>query len=173
MRPRYNGKGKRYGMVYTKCKACCNEPFEEVQVAMKETETSPPSDLWEVYSVEPKRGDGEKCNACNAAVAELSSHTQKFEYFVGILNSHHRSALEDAACLCVCEGCEEPRNLRRENDAWRLYDHCCARDEKHAKGENEYWPFTKFTPTNEGWKIERREANTKQNELKFVGTINP
>jgi glutathione peroxidase-family protein len=54
-----------------------------------------------------------------------------------------------------------------------LYDHCCARDEKHAKGENEYWPFTKFTPTNEGWKIERREANTKQNELKFVGTINP
>jgi hypothetical protein len=52
-------------------------------------------------------------------------------------------------------------------------DHCCARDEKHAKGENEYWPFTKFTPTNEGWKIERREANTKQNELKFVGTINP
>lgn len=176
-------KGTPYGRVYNKCKDCIDiDENHKLQVAMKETEIG--SDVWEKYRVKPERGDAE---ACNAAVAELS-HTQRFEYFVGILNSHYSSALDG---VCVCEDCEKPRTLRYANDAWRLYDHCCAPDgaaaaknltddkkKKHAKAENECWPFTKFTPTDEGWKIERREATdaqkiTKKNELKYVGTIEP
>ena len=47
---------------------------------------------------------------------------------------------------------------------------------KHAKAGS--WPFTKFTPTDEGWKIERREATDaekefKKNQLEHVGTIMP
>ena len=174
-----------YGRVYNKCKKCKDEDEKhELQVAMIEkTENGIGIDVWERYRVEPERGDAE---ACNAAVAKLISDIQRFEYFVGILNRHYSSVFNG---LCVCEGCDEARKLRKENGAWRLYDHCCAPDgaaaaksltddekKKHAKAG--FWPFTKFTPTDEGWKIQRREAtdaqkNTKKNELKYVGTIMP
>ena len=169
--------GMPYGRVYNKCNDCKKkDATHELQVAMIEkTKNGIGIDVWEKYRVEPERGDAE---ACNAAVAELISDIQRFEYFVGILNIHYSSVFNG---LCVCEGCDESRKLRKENGAWRLYDHCCAPDDekkKHAKAENECWPFTKFTPTDEGWKIERREATdaqkiTKKNELKYVGTIMP
>jgi hypothetical protein len=164
-----------YGRVYNKCKKCKDEDEKhELQVAMIETDI----DVWERYRVEPERGDAK---ACNAAVAELISDTERFEYFVGILNIHYTSVLDP---LCVCKGCEKSRNLRYENDAWRLYDHCCAPggaaaaksltdDEKKKHAKAGFWPFTKFTPTDEGWKIQRREATDAQNELKYVGTIIP
>jgi hypothetical protein len=171
IRPATNGMS--YGRVYNKCKKCKDEDEKhELQVAMIETDI----DVWEKYRVEPERGDAE---ACNAAVAKLISDIQRFEYFVGILNRHYSSVFNG---LCVCEGCDESRKLRKENGAWRLYDHCCAPDDekkKHAKADNESWaPFTKFTPTDEGWKIQRREATdaqkeTKKNELKYVGTVMP
>jgi len=171
-----------YGRVYNKCNDCKKiDETHKLQVAMKETVIG--SDVWERYRVEPERGDAE---ACNAAVAKLISDTERFEYFVGILNIHYTSVLDP---LCVCKGCEKSRNLRYENDAWRLYDHCCApggaaaakhltddEKKKHAKAGS--WPFTKFTPTDEGWKIERREATDaekefKKNQLEHVGTIMP
>jgi hypothetical protein len=180
--PKYDGMP--YGRVFNKCNDCfAIDKNRKLQVAMKEKKKNGIGrDDWEKCHVEPERGDAE---ACNAAVAELSPET-RFEYFVGILNIHYTSVLDPR---CVCKDCKKSRNLRKENGAWRLYDHCCAPggaaaakkltdDEKKKHAKAEFWPFTKFTPTDEGWKIQRREAtdaqkNTKKNELKYVGTIMP
>ena len=92
----------------------------------------------------------------------------------------------------VCDGFERIRRaLSRRRDRRESGSHdCCApggaaaaknltddEKKKHAKAGS-WAPFTKFTPTDEGWKIERREATDaqkelKKNELKYVGTIIP